>query len=298
MKKIIIFTGYNCNENCFFCSAEVHGKKHINISTRMMLKKILSWSKQGAKALELIGGEVLIRKDIDILIAFWKKLWFEKISIETNGGVLSSFQRAERLIRVWLTDITISIHGATPELNDTHTGLKGSFKHKIQALENLKILKKIYNFNVITNYVVTSKNIDCVNDFLDLMGSYNYIQNHIFAFVRPIKSYRNIYDTYLPSFYDIKRVFEWLKSPKVLIQYLPYCVLDERYHKTYLDHFSKWEKSMTTKDNINSVDTLESLIQSEEYYFPECYDCKFFGKCRGVWKEYVNFFWMKSPPML
>ena len=30
--KAIVFTWYNCNESCFFCSAEVHGRKDSNRS--------------------------------------------------------------------------------------------------------------------------------------------------------------------------------------------------------------------------------------------------------------------------
>jgi pyruvate formate-lyase activating enzyme-like uncharacterized protein len=38
MSKALIFVGYNCNESCFFCSAEVANRKHINYTSLQLLK--------------------------------------------------------------------------------------------------------------------------------------------------------------------------------------------------------------------------------------------------------------------
>jgi hypothetical protein len=98
----------------------------------------------------------------------------------------------------------------------------------------------IYNFTLSTNYVVTSKNINEIPLFIKNIKKYNFVSKNIFAFVRPIKSYKKNYKNYLPSFINIKNIFDNLEySNKILIQYLPYCVLKKSLQKQYLDFFAK-----------------------------------------------------------
>lgn len=299
MKIALIFTWYACNENCFFCSAEVDGRKHINKTTNEILKDITLEYKRGYRNIEFIWWEILIRKDINILLAFSQKIWFKEISIETNWTQFFNIDFLERLLINGLNKITLSIHWSTSKVNDYHTQLKGSFDLKLKWLDNLDKLYWKYHFNISTNYVVTSKNIDEVKTFLVLISKYRFIKKNIFAFVRPIRAYRWNYKNYLPSFLKIREVFSTLiNDEKVLIQYLPYCIINEWLHEKYLDYFSKWLKKEVNKVNMEWNISLENAIQSEEYLFNECNSCKYKNKCRWVWKEYVDFFNMKSPPLL
>jgi len=299
MKKSLIFTWYACNENCFFCSAEVDWRKHINKTTNRILTEILTEYRRWSKDIEFMWGEILIRSDINIILAFCKKIGFSRISIETNWTKFMDYNFTKKILQNWLNNIVLSIHWWEAKINDFHTQLRGSFDMKIKGLDNLYILSEEFDFSLSTNYVVTSQNINNINIFLGLIKDYTFIEKNIFAFVRPIKVYKENYKNYLPNFNSIKKVFETLKyDNKVLVQYLPYCIIEEKYHKKYLDYFSKWLKKNVNKINIEGNTSLEDAIQSEESYFNECTSCIYKDKCRGVWSEYVDFFKMKKPPLL
>lgn len=122
VKKALVLVGYNCDQNCFFCSAEAFTNKEINRTTRDILRDVSEKRQSGTDILELIGGEVLIRPDIGIIIGYAKKIGYSHISIETNGNVLSNYGYFEKLIQLGLDQITLSIHGSNGEINDLHTG--------------------------------------------------------------------------------------------------------------------------------------------------------------------------------
>lgn len=287
-----------CNESCFFCSAEVANRKHINRSLKSILLDILNAFKNWSSHIEFIWGEVLLRKDIFIIIAYCKRLWFKKISIETNGTILSDNAICIKLLKAGLNNITLSIHGSSSPTNDVHTGLPGSFIKKMEAIKNLELLSEKYDFSLQTNFVITSKNIHEIPGFLEMVSKMSVIKNYIFAFVRPLISYRDNYKNYLPDLGEIKKIFETVEfNNKIRIQYLPYCVLDESFHESYQDSFAKWLKKDTDKSYGDNADiNLEKSIQDNITYFKECYSCKFYHKCRWFWTEYVDYFHLTVPP--
>lgn len=299
-KTSLIFTGYNCNESCFFCSAEVEWRKHINKTTKELLNEIYSEFHKWSINVEFIWWEVTLRKDIYILLSFAKKIGYQYISIETNGTIFSNLSIAEKLLLHWLNHIVLSIHWSNSIINDKHTLLKWSFNLKEKWLNNLEKLHNKYKFILNTNYVITSKNINNVPEFITFISKYKYISKIIFAFVRPLKKYEKDYENYLPNIYDIKNIFENIADNEldINIQYLPYCILDNKFNEKYLNFFKKWKKKSINKLNINSVINLEDSIQKEEYYFNECNSCEYKENCRWIWTEYVSHFKLKSPLIL
>jgi MoaA/NifB/PqqE/SkfB family radical SAM enzyme len=298
--KWIIFTWYNCNESCFFCSAEVHARKHINRSFVDIVHDIERAKSQGITEIEFIWGEVLIRPDILLILSYAKKKNFTTLSLETNGTQLSDIKFCEKILSLGLNKITLSIHGASPDINDIHTGLKGSFALKYSWLQNLEQLSDQYTFSLATNYVMTDKNIQDIPAFVQLMDHFSVIEKYIFAFVRPLQSYKKLYKYYLPKMIDIKERFESLPiHPKILIQYLPLCILDEKIRDMYQWDFGKGKKLHTEKSNsVDEKINLETAIQDEMTYIKWCDTCSLRTQCRGIWTEYVDFYQIQSLPIV
>ncbi|MCD4694448.1 radical SAM protein, partial [bacterium] len=84
IKKSVVFVGYACNNNCIFC-LDSNKRNLPQRSTNEIKKDILASRENGATYLELIGGEVSIRKDSLELIKFSNLLGFDTISMTTNG---------------------------------------------------------------------------------------------------------------------------------------------------------------------------------------------------------------------
>src|SRR6056297_3922347 len=136
-KKSVVFVGYACNNNCIFCLDSA--KRHLPPrSTKEIKKDILSSAEDGATYLELIGGEVTIRKDAPELIEFADSLDFETISLTTNGRMLAYPEYARQLVEAGLNSLVFSIHGHTAELHDYLTGVKGSFDQLGKGIDNVK----------------------------------------------------------------------------------------------------------------------------------------------------------------
>jgi hypothetical protein len=77
-----------------------------------------------------------------------------------------------------------------------------------------------------------------VPNFIQKMDAYTMLEKYIFAFVRPLPSYKKAYKHYLPKFADIKYIFESLPiHPKIMIQYLPKCILSKIYREAYQKDF-------------------------------------------------------------
>ena len=82
--KIVLFTGYSCNNNCAFCiDADKRGLPQK--STAELLRETARARNKGAYILEIIGGEATIRPDFCRVVAAAKKLGIPQVSCATNG---------------------------------------------------------------------------------------------------------------------------------------------------------------------------------------------------------------------
>jgi len=126
IKKTVIITGYQCNNNCQFC-LNANKRSLVSKTTRQIMKEMALVRKRGYTYLELIGGESTIRPDIIALIKFAHQLKFENVAMATNGRLFAYQEFAKKIIQAGLTDLIFSIHGHNTKLHDFLTQSKGSF---------------------------------------------------------------------------------------------------------------------------------------------------------------------------
>ena len=105
IKKSVIFTSYDCNNNCVFC-IDADKKNISGRSTAEIKKEISSARKRGAAYLELIGGEVTIRKDALDLVSFAHDLGFKTISLNN----CSIFKTSPALTRYCFPPVLITAY--------------------------------------------------------------------------------------------------------------------------------------------------------------------------------------------
>lgn len=147
---------YLCNLRCQMCSLVVgemvtkagqkknadlldeSGRLRNEISTDEYLDLIDQIADAGVKAVQITGGEPLLRKDILILAEAIKKRGMY-LSMIHNGFAPSDIYAD--LVRIGLDSIAISVDG-TREVHDEVRGLKGSFDKTQIAIEKLIREKK------------------------------------------------------------------------------------------------------------------------------------------------------------
>jgi len=117
-----------CNLRCSYCFGQYYSDtKELSLGQASeILSELYSL---GAKRLGLTGGEPLLYKDVDNLIKFAVELGFD-VGLNSNGILVPKHLSALSL----LSNLSISLDGASPEINDRYRG-KGSFEKAMQGVE-------------------------------------------------------------------------------------------------------------------------------------------------------------------
>jgi len=164
-----------CNLRCVKCN---YWRKAVRdeLTTDEVLSLIDQLSELHCRTIKFSGGEVLLRKDIFVLLKHAKEKGIAT-SITSNGTLIDR-TTATRLIEGGLNRITISIDSHEPEIHDKIVGVKGSWKKSTAAIKNLKesaeTLKRDFKITIAT---VVSKlnftNTDMIVDLAKEMGADN-----------------------------------------------------------------------------------------------------------------------------
>lgn len=125
-----------CNFCCPYCRPEaITPDSQTNLLTPDEWLVILeAFHKLGIRALRLTGGEPLLYPQLDRLLKeLQQRAWFEDISMTTNGSLLAD--RAERLHRLGLQRVNISLDAVDEATFDERTGRTGQLQSVIDGIE-------------------------------------------------------------------------------------------------------------------------------------------------------------------
>lgn len=105
-----------CNLNCFYCHNEGQSGHEAEMSVELIIRIINKAASLGVRKVKFSGGEPLVRKDFEEMLARLPKL--KNVSATTNGVLLS--KRAEGLKAAGLDRVNISLDTLNP---DTYAGI-------------------------------------------------------------------------------------------------------------------------------------------------------------------------------
>ncbi|MCX7647422.1 MAG: radical SAM protein [Elusimicrobiales bacterium] len=291
-KKIVIFVGYDCNNNCRFC-INLEKRKIKSKTTDEIMKEIyLATKKEKIDIIEFIGGETTIRDDFLKIISTAKKLNIPDIVIATNGRMFSDINFAQKALEKGLSTVIFSIHGPDSKTHDLLTRSKGSFLELMKGIENLK---KIGFNNINANTTIVKQNFKKLPQIAKLHVKLQ-IKNVEYIFVDPQYGGANkdfeqmvpkisIASKYMRKALDIGRkagYYQWK------VRYVPLCYFTE-----YLDQISEINEAKLFHSKHWAPDFVnEDVVKSRKKYAREkterCKGCKLFKICEGIWKEYIK----------
>jgi len=141
LKQVFLYITDQCNLRCRHClykpNLTFHPcNKEIEIGTA--LKLISTFKEMGASKLTIMGGEPTLydttcgNRSLLQLISEAKRLGYEYVRIDTNGLFNSNLLLREDLNK--LDEITFSLDGHTPEINDMIRGI-GSFERCVDSIQ-------------------------------------------------------------------------------------------------------------------------------------------------------------------
>lgn len=146
-----------CDFRCIYCYVQSNKHSTRDFTTEELLNLIDELSLIGTKFIHIIGGEPLLRNDIEIII---DKIKSKKMIcvMNSNGSLVAKRINAIKK----LDSITISLDGSK-EANDKNRG-SGTFEKIMDAIYLIK--KNNVRLNTVT--VITKNNINEIEKILDM----------------------------------------------------------------------------------------------------------------------------------
>lgn len=291
--KVVIFTGYSCNNNCVFCvNAEKRGLP--GKSTRELLEDVARAARRGADIIELIGGEATIRPDFAGVVAAAKKLGVGEVVCATNGRVFSDPAAAKRIIASGIDALIFSVHGPDARVHDALTRAPGSFA---QLEKGLAVLAGLGFRKVYGNTAVVKQNMASLPRLAEFYAA-RAVRNVEFIFVDPNYGGALLdFDGLVPR---ISRAAPYMRRALAIgrraglgewkARYVPLChftgclrqvseINERRLYRT--EH---WAPDFVNEDAVASRAAVGRAKTSR------CRGCALYGKCEGIWVEYLKRF--------
>lgn len=290
-RKMVLFTGYSCNNRCGFCID--YDKREIPDKTTAALLRELAQAKAlGCDYLELIGGEATIRGDFLALVSAAKRLGFREIVTATNGRRFAYKDFAQAALKAGLTAVVFSLHGHKEFLHDELTASAGSFRQLRAGVENLKSLgfDRVY-----ANTTAVRRNIHFLPDMGKLYLEMGFRGVEI-IFVDPTYGGAGArFDQFVPR---ISEAAPWMRkcldigraagTREWSVRYVPLC------------HFRGYEDQVS--------ETIERRVFHTLHWAPDfknsdvsgsracvargkpgsCAGCSLNEECEGIWNKYLQ----------
>jgi MoaA/NifB/PqqE/SkfB family radical SAM enzyme len=279
-KRIKVHIGYTCNSNCrfFYYFSRIHEPP---LPTSVLLQEIKLARQLVWEDIDFTGGEPTIVSELEKLIAVAKEEGFRDIAIITNGIRLADRNYFKRLNNAGLNDVLFSLHGANSKIHDFLTRVPGSFEKIINAIQTAKEL----GIKVRTNITINTYNYTTLPAYANLVSQLG-VNTVNFIFFNPWTTKNVELNKLMPRFTEVIPyleksidILESNKTPKIVIRYVPYCVLNEKYRKYICDFnqrvydpdewgepFSAFSEWLASKLSVrsNKIKKLPTLLF--EYY--------------------------------
>ena len=128
---------YDCNCDCGHCSAaHLRDSRRKPLALETIREAFRECLELGALNINLTGGEVLIRRDLDELVRAARPRQCV-VSVATNG-ILLDRNRAARLKKLGVRIVTISLDSADPEVHDRSRSHPGCYQRVFEAVEHAR----------------------------------------------------------------------------------------------------------------------------------------------------------------
>lgn len=285
-----------CNYKCLFCYNPPDFPARadsLEPSFKEICRALYEGRKSGCWIAALIGGEPTLRRDIDKIAAFARKIGYPCVKVCTNGSTLAERAAAARLAGAGVNMFDISLHGHDARTHDALTGVPGSFAAVMRAAENVRALGKELG----TNQVINRLNYRGFPEFFRLALSglgVNYF-NIIYGHYRGVMA-RNAAKLRVPVSKTVPYLREGLDYleasglpvlSRPLVNFPP-CLLPG-----YAEITADWEIERRGEPLLRSDGSradMEEMKLGQNRKPPACARCAVNARCRGVDAEYLQLF--------
>lgn len=155
-----------CQLKCKYCFSSHQTINHSNRYVDLQkVEYLVEQIKRDFSEIVITGGEPLLNPNIISIIKCMRSNSIE-VRLLTNGILLTK-DMISKLNKIGINSIAISLDSINPEINDL---LRGKTKVILNNIDNLKYYDKIFK---ILNCVVTTKNLNCLEEIIHYSQSRN-----------------------------------------------------------------------------------------------------------------------------
>lgn len=181
-----------CNFRCVFCHNEGQGEVHSpgdpapgEMSLDHVLRLARIAHEQGITRFKVTGGEPLVRRDCEAIVAGIASLGGEvEVSMTTNGSMLAG--RATRLKQAGLRRVNISVHSARP---DDFRAVTGGTLAPVLAGVGAALEARLQPVKL--NMVVFKPTVAQVPEMVEFVGSREGLQLQLIEFMPELVGHRD-----------------------------------------------------------------------------------------------------------
>jgi pyrroloquinoline quinone biosynthesis protein E len=142
--SVDVFVTSRCNLRCVHCFSSREGKGNRDLSIQELESIFSQLEQMGVMEVRLTGGEPLLHPEVHKLLAIIQKKRFRKVLI-TNGTLLDE-ENVRHLKKAGVIP-TVSLEDVNAKEHDVFSGVAGSFKRTMTALNLLKKQGVQYGIN-------------------------------------------------------------------------------------------------------------------------------------------------------
>jgi len=290
MKRVALFVGYTCLNNCRFCVV-ADKRTYPDKSTEQIKFELEDAYRKGSREVVFTGGEFTIREDVFDIVKFAKELGYIIIQAQTSGRMFASIDFCKKIILAGMNEFSPALHGHTAQLHDFLTRRKGSFRQTVLGIHNIRKLTK-GKIHILTNTVISKYNYKFLPEIATLLVKLG-VGQYQFAFVHALgNAYKDFKDV-VPKKTD---VIPYLKKGldvgikrglRVMAEAIPLCLM--KGYEKYVSEF--YIPSTEIRERGQTVDKFEEVrIRDGKTKFSQCKICKYCCICEGPWKEYPQYY--------
>ena len=286
MKRTDVKLGYSCNNNCLFCRVSDSRTKSSDRPTKEIFGILNSCREKNVEKILFTGGEPTIRRDIIDIIKYAKKLGFGIICLETNGRLLKYEGYARNLVESGVDMFSVSLHAHNEKLGDYLSQSTGSFEQTKAGIKNLKKLGTVVH----TNTVIVKPNYRHLPQIARLLVRLEV--DHVnFPFLNPLGNALKNKNEIVPKISDVEKYLHKSidicdeNSMPVTAEAVPYCLMKD-YEKKVAEDYMPPDFDIIAPDF--KVNFKERKKRGGKVRFEKCKECKYFGKCEGIWSMYAK----------
>jgi pyruvate-formate lyase-activating enzyme len=280
--KALVKVGYGCNNHCTFC--HTLDVREIDAATEEVDRKIDRAARLGHTMVVLSGGEPTMRKEL-LRWAARSAARGMDFGLVTNGRMLAYAELVDRLVKLRLRYVYMSMHGGTAKVHNSLVRAD-AFEQTYAAVGNLA--GRGLDFTV--NTVVTRQNLEHLRGVVDALLPWPDVVVK-FSMVQPKGGGEKLFEHLMPRVSDVaacvKDAIEYgLERSSGAARFahdgIPFCLLpghEDRYDDLKTHRFATMIE--VGEPDYFPVDDL-AKVQPDD----ECGRCTLRGPCPGLYAGY------------